>query len=49
MCVDVDSVGSKARALVRNKRERRLRVAVYMEYFRVVCVVIVDGRKLENC
>ena len=34
--VDVDIVGSKAKRLVGNKRERRLRVASYMEFFRVV-------------
>ena len=34
--VDVDLVGSKTKALVRNKRERKLRLAIYMEFFRVV-------------
>ena len=34
--VDVDLVGSKAKRLVGNKRERRLRVYSYMEFFRVL-------------
>ena len=34
--VDVDLVSSKATRLVGNKRERRLRVYSYMEFFGVV-------------
>ena len=44
--VDVDLVGSKAKALVRNKRERKLRLATWNFQG---CVVIVNRRKLENC
>ena len=35
--VDVDLVGSKAKALVRNKRERRLRVATCTWNFSGLC------------
>ena len=41
--VDVDFVGSKAKALVRNKRERKLRVATWN--FSGLC----SDRKQENC
>ena len=45
--VDVDLVGSKAKSLVGNKWERRIKVYSYMEFFGG-CVVIINRRKLEN-
>ena len=44
--VDVDLVGRKAKAMVRNKRERKLRLATWNFSG---CGVIVNRRKLENC
>ena len=44
--VDVHLVGSKMKALVGNKWERRLRVIVRGIF--QGCVVIVNRRKLEN-
>ena len=45
--VDLDCVvGSKAKMLVGNKRERRLRVATWNFQG---CVLIINKRKLENC
>ena len=45
--VDLDCVvGSKAKMLVGNKQERRLRVATWNFQG---CVLIINKRKLENC
>ena len=45
--VDVDLVGSKAKALVTKKRERRLRVAI--QGISQGFVVTINRRKLDNC